>query len=90
MEEPEFDLGEHVVMKGGNSFQFTSKLYVIPKYNAVLTMSETHDCKLDTALEPLRLFAVYMLEERGINIYKKYKPVPQQFCGQRRRTLFLP
>ncbi len=57
-------------MKGGNSFQFTSKLYVIPKYNAVLTMSETHDCKLDTALEPLRLFAVYMLEERGINIYK--------------------
>ena len=90
VEEPEFDLGEHVVMKGGNSFQFTSKLYVIPKYNAVLTMSETHDCKLDTALEPLRLFAVYMLEERGINIYKKYKPVPQQLAERFNGTYLMP
>lgn len=77
-EDPEFDLGEQVQLKGGNSFQFTSKLYVVPKYNAVLTISETHDCKLDVGLEILRLFAVYLQEEKGISIYKKYQPVPQQ------------
>lgn len=90
VEDPEFDLGEHVQMKGGNSFQFTSKLYVIPKYNAVLTISETHDCKLDVGLEILRLFAVYMQEEKEINLYKKYQPVPKELVEEFDGTYLVP
>ena len=75
---PEFDLGQGVLMKGGNSFQFTSKLYIVPKYNAVLTISETHDCKIDTITEIFRLFALYLLEAKGINIYKQYQVIPQE------------
>ena len=82
VEDPEFDLGEQVQLKGGNSFQFTSKLYILPKYHAVLTISETHDCKLDVGLEILRLFAVYLQEAKGISIYQKYQPVPQQLIDQ--------
>ena len=82
VEDPEFDLGEQVQLKGGNSFQFTSKLYILPKYHAVLTISETHDCKMDVGLEILRLFAVYLQEVKGISIYQKYQPVPQQLIDQ--------
>lgn len=78
LQDPEYDLGEHVQLKGGNSFQFTSKLVIIPKYNAVLAISETHDCKMDVLEEILRLFAIYLLEERGINIYRKYKVIPKE------------
>lgn len=89
-EDPEFDLGEHVQLKGGNSFQFSSKLFVIPKYNAVLTISQTHDCKLDESQEILRLFAVYMLEEKGISLYKKYQPIPQELIDRFDGTYLVP
>ena len=68
----DFDLGEGVLTKGGNSFQFTSHLIVIPKYNAVLAISETHDCGLNVQDVILKLFAVLMAEE-GINIVKGSK-----------------
>lgn len=88
--EPQFDLGDHVVMKGGNSFQFTSKLYVIPKYNAVLAISETHDCKIDVAEVILHMFATAMLEEKGINIYRQYQPVPRELAEKFGGTYLLP
>lgn len=88
--DPEYDLGENVQMKGGNSFQFTSKLYVIPKYNAVLAISETHDSKIDVAAEILNLFAVYMLEAKGISIYKKYQPVPKELIEKFDGTYLVP
>lgn len=80
--EPEFDLGDHVQKKGGNSFQFTSALYVIPKYHAVLAISETHDCRIDVNEAILNMFATAMLEERNINIFRKYQPVPAQMAGK--------
>ncbi len=89
-EDPEFDLGEHVQLKGGNSFQFSSKLFVIPKYNAVLTISQTDDCKLDEVKEILRLFALYMLEQKGVNIYRKYQLVPQELIDRFNGTYLLP
>lgn len=88
--EPQFDLGDHVVMKGGNSFQFTSKLYVIPKYNAVLAISETHDCKIDVAEVILHMFATAMLEEKGINIYRQYQPVPRELAEKFSGTYLMP
>lgn len=90
VQEPQFDLGEHVVMKGGNSFQFTSKLYVIPRYNAVLAISETHDCKIDVAEVILHMFATAMLEEKGINIYRQYQPVPRELAEKFGGTYLLP
>ena len=90
VQEPQFDLGDHVVMKGGNSFQFTSKLYVIPKYNAVLAISETHDCKIDVGEVGLHMFATAMLEEKGINIYRENKPVPKELAEQFNGTYLVP
>lgn len=90
VEDPEFDLGQGVLMKGGNSFQFTSKLYIVPKYNAVLTISETHDCKIDTITEIFRLFALYLLEAKGINIYKQYQVIPQELIEKFDGTYLVP
>lgn len=78
VQEPEFDLGDHVQMKGGNSFQFTSKLYIIPKYHAVLAISETHDCQIDVGMTILHMFATAMLEKKGISVYRKYEPIPAE------------
>lgn len=90
VDDPELDLGEHVLMKGGNSFQFTSKLYVIPKYNAVLAISETHDCKIDVGQVALHMFATAMLEEKGINLYRKNKVVPRELVERFQGTYLLP
>ena len=90
VEDPEFDLGQGVLMKGGNSFQFTSKLYIVPKYNAVLTISETHDCKLDTITEIFRLLALYMLEERGVNLFKQYQLIPKELIDRFDGTYLVP
>ncbi len=90
LKDPDYDLGEHVQVKGGNSFQFTSKLIVIPKYNAVLTISETHDCKIDVQAEILRMFALYMYEEKGINLYKKYQIVPKELVEKFDGTYLVP
>ncbi len=83
-ENNDFELGEGVLTKGGNSFQFTSQLIVIPKYNAVLAISETHDCNLNVQEMILKLFAVCLAEE-GINIRRKSKlpaeTVKKRFAG---------
>lgn len=77
VQDPEYDLGEGALLKGGNSFQFTTQFIVIPKYQAVLAISETHDCKIDVNETILRMFATAMLEQ-GVNIYTKQKPIPQE------------
>ena len=73
---PELDLGENVLLKGGNSFQFDSQFLVIPQYRAALAISETHDCGLEILNLILRLFATALLD-RGINPYRRFLPVPQ-------------
>lgn len=85
----DYDLGEGVMQKGGNSFQFTTQFIVIPKYDAVLAMSETHDCKLDVPETILRLFATAMLEE-GINIYKENKEVPKDMIEKYSGKYLMP
>ncbi len=75
--DPDFDLGEGVLRKGGNSFQFTSQLIVIPKYNAVLAISETHDCKIDVTQAALHILAQWLLDKQGISIYRRSQAIPQ-------------
>lgn len=65
--DKDYDLGEHVQIKGGNSLNFSSRLIVIPKYNAVLTIAETHDCGLNIHDVVMQMFALIM-KERGIDI----------------------
>ncbi|MCE5195849.1 MAG: beta-lactamase family protein [Negativicutes bacterium] len=89
MQDPEYDLGEGVLQKGGNSFQFNSQFIVIPKFEAVLAISATHDCKCDVSETILRLFAVALLEE-GINIYQKQKLIPQEMIGRYAGLYLLP
>lgn len=74
--DPDFDLGEGVLRKGGNSFQFTSQLIVIPKYKAVLAISETHDCKIDVTQAALHILALWLLQHKEISIYKRAQPIP--------------
>lgn len=75
--DKEYDLGEGVLIKGGNSFQFTSMLMIIPKYDAVLAISETHNSKIVPGETILRLFATAMLD-KGINIYTKQVAIPEE------------
>ena len=84
---PDYDLGDGVLLKGGNSFQFTTKFIVIPKYNAALAISETHDCRMDVTI--LRMFAVAMLEQ-GINIYKNFTPIPEEYIAENAGTYLVP
>lgn len=65
--DEDYDLGDHVQIKGGNSMIFSSRMIVIPKYNAVLTIAETHDCGLDIHGVIMRMFAMIM-EQRGVKI----------------------
>ena len=67
LEVPHYDLGSHVCVKGGNSLYFYSRLIIIPKYDAVLAISATHDTQIDVQDVILHIFANYMLE-KGINI----------------------
>ena len=78
-----------MLLKGGNSFQFTTKFIVIPKYNAVLAISETHDCRIDVTEAILRMFAVAMLEQ-GINVYKNFVPVPKEYITENSGTYLVP
>lgn len=71
----DYELGKGALFKVGNSFQFDTQFFVLPAYNAVLAMSETHDCGLATQEAILSLFATVMLG-RGINITKRFRPVP--------------
>ena len=79
VQHPDFDLGAHVQNKGGNSFQFTSDLLVVPEYNASLAISMTHDCRIDVHVLLMRLFATAMLEERHINLFRTGTIVPEDF-----------
>lgn len=72
-----YALGCGVLEKGGGTKEFSSRLIVIPQYNAVLAISATYDCGADVKAEILQLFAVAMLE-RDVNIWKNHQPVPQQ------------
>lgn len=85
----DYDLGEGALQKGGNSFQFTTQFVVIPKYDAVLAISETHDCNIDVSETILRLFATAMLEE-GVNIYTKNQPVPQEMIDKYAGKYIIP
>ena len=77
MPHTEYDLGGGVLDKGGGTAQFSSRLVVIPKYNAVLAISATLDCGCDVKEEILQLFAMAMME-RGINIWTHCQQIPQQ------------
>ena len=77
-QHPDYDLGEGSVRKGGASFQFGSQLLVVPKYKAVVAVSQTYDCCLDTRDLALKLLAVSMLREKGVNI-TRFKDVPESF-----------
>ena len=88
--DKDYDLGEGVLQKGGNSFQFTTQFLVIPKYDAVIAISETHDCGIDVSETGLRLFATAMLEEEGINIYKNHLPVPKEMVEKYQGTYLVP
>ena len=77
---PHYDLGEHVLVKGGNSFYFYSRLIIIPKYDAVLAISATHDTKIDVQDLILHIFANYMLE-KGINITDYQVPCDENNSG---------
>ncbi len=74
---PSYDLGEGVLFKGGKTLQFSTKFYVIPKYDAVIAMSATDDCGLDVQETLLRLFACAMWETEGLSIYADAVPVPE-------------
>lgn len=84
-----YDLGEGVLLKSGQSFQFGTQFLVIPKYNAVICLSATHDCMIDVQETIIRLFAVAMLEQ-GINIYDGPVPVPQDMIDQLGGTWLIP
>ncbi len=58
-----YNLGDNVLQKGGNSFRFSTQFLVVPKYNAVLAISQSHDCKLDHTAVLLRLFAALMAQQ---------------------------
>lgn len=90
MKDKDYDLGEGVLQKSGNSFQFTTQFIIIPKYDAVLAISETHDCGIDVLETILRLFATAMLETEGVNIYTQYQPVPQELKEQFEGTYLVP
>ncbi|MFR9255379.1 MAG: hypothetical protein ACLVJ6_07680 [Merdibacter sp.] len=55
-----------VLRKGGNS-QFTSA-DCYSKYNAVLAISETHDCKIDVTQAALHILAQWLLDKRNFDL----------------------
>ena len=79
---PGYDLGEHVLMKGGKTLEFGTKLVIIPKYDAVLAISQTDDCGLDCMEAILRLFSVAMWETEGVNVLTDGVPVPDALAKE--------
>ena len=80
--DPDYDFGQGVLAKGGNSMFFSSRLIIVPKYNAVLAISETHDCGLDVPTTLMRLFKTYM--EQGI--YPDYSGIYVNAFGMMKVT----
>lgn len=74
MEHQNYSLGSGVLDKGGSTLEFSSRLMIIPKYQAVLAISATVDCRFNVKEEILQLFAAAMLD-KGVNISKKNKPI---------------
>lgn len=72
-----YALGCGVLDKGGGTKEFSSRLLVIPQYQAVLAISATYDCGVDVKEEILQLFAIAMLDQK-IKIWKNHQPVPRQ------------
>ena len=87
---PDYDLGDGALLKGGNSFQFDTQFIVIPKYNTVLAISETHDCRQNINECILRLFATAMWETEGVSIYRSFKPVPKEYADEYAGTYLVP
>lgn len=75
---PEYDLGEGCLRKGGASFQFGSNMMVVPKYNAVVAVSQTYDCGLNPRDLSLKMLALCLQEVKGINM-TRHKVVSENF-----------
>lgn len=57
-----YALGCGVLEKGGGTKEFSSRLIVIPQYNAVLAVSATYDCGVDVKEE---IFTVICCRHAG-------------------------
>ena len=80
--DPDYDFGDSVLAKGGNSMFFSSRLIIVPKYNAVLAFSETHDCGLDVPTTLMRLFNIYLEP----NTYPDYSGIYAHAFGLQKIT----
>lgn len=80
--DPDYDFGDGVLAKGGNSMFFSSRLIIVPKYNAVLALSETHDCGLDVPTTLMRLFNTYLEP----NTYPDYSGIYAHAFGLQKIT----
>lgn len=80
--DPDYDFGDSVLAKGGNSMFFSSRLIIVPKYNAVLAFSETHDCGLDVPTTLMRLFNIYLEP----NTYPDYSDIYAHAFGLQKIT----
>lgn len=80
-QDPDYDLGDGTLQKGGNSFQFTTQFLVVPRYNAVIAFSKTHDCGLDVPAVTLRLLSE-TLASSGINISRRSVPISAELAAQ--------
>ncbi len=78
---PGFDLGSGTLFKSGGSFQFSSKLLVVPKYNAVVCLSATYDCRLDTLDTAVRILALAMMSCKQTNI-TAYQEIPESLADR--------
>lgn len=69
LKHPDFDWGEGVCAKGGNSFQYTTAFWVCPRYDLVVALSHTHDCGFqpETFFISMRA-AEKALSRQGINV----------------------
>lgn len=80
--DPDYDFGDGVLAKGGNSMFFSSRLIIVPKYNAVLAFSETHDCGLEVPTTLMRLFNTYLEP----NTYPDYSGIYAHAFGLQKIT----
>ena len=80
--DPDYDFGDGVLAKGGNSMFFSSRLIIVPKYNAALAFSETHDCGLDVPTTLMRLFNTYLEP----NTYPDYSGIYAHAFGLQKIT----
>lgn len=80
--DPDYDFGDGVLAKGGNSMFFSSRLIIVPKYNAILALSETHDCGLEVPTTLMRLFNTYLEP----NTYPDYSGIYAHAFGLQKIT----